>query len=340
MVAAEAGVSKTTVSFVLNNNPTISEKTRRKVLEIVQRLGYQPNVNARNLSSRRTRAICVLVPELGHVFEDPYFSRALSGVYDELEAADHRMVLRKVSYEFAKEKEYINLFRRAEAAGMLYIGSTLDDTYLGDFVEAGYPFVLVNSYLPGVSLPCVLSDMTQAGLLATRHLLELGHRRIAHVAGSPNTTTARDRGRGYRKALKEAGVEYDSALEICDSYAREDARAAVKALLARDPSVTALFAANDMMALGAIEAARECGRRVPEDISVVGGDSVDLSQFTSPPLTSIDLAVFDVARESVRLLFDLIQRKTPSRGSKVVLEPRLVVRSSSAPPPAREVVSA
>jgi LacI family transcriptional regulator len=325
-VASEAGVSKTTVSFVLNNNPTISATTREKVLQVVRELGYQPNVNARNLSSRRTRTICVLVPELGRIFEDPYFSRAISGVYDELEAADYRFQLRKASYEFATNREYLNLFIRSEIAGMLYIGSTLDDRYLSALVDTGYPFVFVNSYLPGVPLPHVVADNAQGGYLATKHLVDLGHTRIGHVSGSMNTNSALDRIEGYRKALDEGGIAYDDSLVISGGYNRLGARDATERLLKLSPRPTAIFAANDVMALSVMEVVEAAGLNIPRDCAVVGGDNIEISQFTKPPLTSVEQSVFDVARESVRVLFDLIEGQEPR--ARQIMETRLVVRES------------
>lgn len=319
MVAAEAGVSKTTVSFVLNNNPTISETTRAKVLRIAREMGYQPNINARNLSSsRRARAVCVLVPELGRLFEDPYFSRAIGGVYDELEAADYRLILRKASFDFAREKEYLNLFRRGEIAGMLYVGSTLDDRYLADFLEYAYPFVLVNSAMPGIPLASVKADNFEAGRQMTAHLLSLGHRRVAHITGSLSTLSAVDRLAGYRKALEDAGVAYDDELVAHGHFNRRDAIEAVARLLEQDAPPSAIYVANDMMALAVIESLAAKGVRIPEDVAIAGTDNIEISAYSRPPLTTAETSTFEVARESVRLLFALMDNKNQEPEQRVV----------------------
>lgn len=307
MVAAEAGVSKTTVSFVMNNNPTISETTRARVLKIARALGYQPNVNARNLSSsKRNRAVCVLMPEIGRLFDDPYFSRAIGGIYDELEAADYRLVLRKASFAFAREKEYLNLFRRGEVAGMLYVGSTLEDIYLKDFVETGYPFVLVNSNMPDVALSHAQSDNEWAGFAATRHLLELGHRRIAHITGSRIVASSNDRAAGYRRALAEADIPFHEELVAEGRFNRRDAAGAAMSLMGSAVPPTAIYVGNDLMALGVLEAFEQSEIRVPEQVAIVGTDNIELSAFSRPALTTIDTRIFDVARESVRLLISLM----------------------------------
>jgi DNA-binding LacI/PurR family transcriptional regulator len=331
-VAAEAGVSKTTVSFVINDNPTISAPTRKKVREVIERLGYQPNVNARNLSSRRTRAVTVLVPEIARVFEDPYFARALSGIQDELEAVECRFSVRKASLEFVREKEHLNLFRRAEIGGMLYVGSTLLDGYLADLVEPGHPFVFINSVLPGVPLHSVCADHVRTGRLATEHLIRLGHRRIAHVAGIDATTSGRERREGYRTALEEAGISLDEALVVSGEYDRATARAAAERLLALADQPTALFVSNDVMAVGILDLLAEKGIRVPEEIAVVGGDSIEISTYARPPLTSVDQDIYAVAREAVRLLLDLMEEEDREEKEehplRTLIEPRLVVRRS------------
>lgn len=328
MVASEAGVSKTTVSFVLNNNPTISAATREKVLHIIKQLGYHPNVNARNLSSQKTRTICVLVPEVGRIFEDPYFARALGGVYDEIEAAEYNLVLKKASFNFASEKEYLNMFRRSEVAGMLYIGSTLLDGYLIDLVENRFPFVLVNSYLPKVDVPYVICDNEKMGYLATRHLIELGHTRIAHISGSQNTITAIDRLKGYRRAMEQAGVGVDESLIVEGHYSREVSSKEVAKLLERHPRPTAIYAANDIMAVGALDAISSAGLVVPKAVAVVGSDNIEFCQFTNPPLTTVNMPIYEISRASVRLLFDIISGKQPNGTARQIMDVHMMVRDS------------
>lgn len=328
MVAAEAGVSKTTVSFVLNNNPTISAATRERVLHIIKKVGYHPNVNARNLSSQKSRTICVLVPEVGRIFEDPYFARALGGVYDEIEAAEYNLVLKKASFNFAKEKEYLNMFRRSEIGGMLYIGSTLQDEYLKDLAESNDPFVFVNSMLPNINLPYVIADNKKMGYIATKHLIDLGHRRIVHIAGSQNTITAKDRLAGYRQALEEAGIEVDESLIVEGHYSREISMNVTKALLERTPRPTAVYASNDVMAIGALDALSSLGLVAPKAVAVVGSDNIDFCNYTNPTLTSVNMPIYEVSRAAVRLLFDLISGRTVNGNARQVMDVHLMVRES------------
>jgi LacI family transcriptional regulator len=326
MVAAQAGVSKTTVSFVLNNNPSISGATRDKVLRVMEELGYHPNIHARNLSSSTSRVLCVVLPEIGQIFEDPYFARALAGVYDEVEGADYRLLLKKASYDFALNKEYLNMFRRREISGMLYVGSTLDDTYLKDFLDSAYPFVLVNSYLPGLNVPHATIDHARMGYLATNHLIALGHHRIGHISGSMNVISTVDRLEGYKQALADAGIPYEERLVVNGHFNRSGAAAAVRSLLDLKAAPTAIYAANDTMAIGAREALHEDGVRVPRECALVGSDNIELTAHTRPPITTVDQRLYEVAREAVRLLIDRIEGRTQEIGR--VLTPSLVVRKS------------
>jgi DNA-binding LacI/PurR family transcriptional regulator len=325
-VAAQAGVSKTTVSFVLNNNPSISDATRENVLKVMKNLGYHPNIHARNLSSSTSRVLCVVLPELGQIFEDPYFARALAGVYDEVEGADYRLLLKKASYDFALNKEYLNMFRRREISGMLYVGSTLDDSYLKDFLDTSYPFVLVNSYLPGLGVPHVTIDHAKMGYVATEHLISLGHRRIGHITGSMNVVSTVDRLQGYKQALEDAGIGYEERLVVNGHFNRSGAAAAARSLLDLKAAPTAIYAANDTMAIGAREALQEDGVRVPRQCSLVGCDNIELTAHTRPAMTTVDQRLYEVAREAVRLLIERIEGRTQEIGR--VLTPTLVVRKS------------
>lgn len=340
-VARLSGVSTTTVSFVLNNTGSVSEETRRRVLDAVERLGYHPNDAARSLPSGRTRRVAILVPQIGHLNEDPYFARALSGIHDALEERDHSVVLKRASVEFLREKEHIGILRRREVDGLLVVGATVHDTYLTDF--AGRPVVLVNAEAPNVRLPSVLADNVEGAVEGVRHLIELGHRRIAHVAGSLDTPGGRDRLDGYKKALAAAGMAFEEDLVVEADFLSpwRTGREATRALLARFADVpaerrpTALFCANDLVAIGAIEALKAAGRRVPHDTSVVGADDIAAAADTEPPLTTVHVPTYEIAREAVGLLLDLVQApegldRPPER---TVLPTRLVRRASSAPPP-------
>jgi LacI family transcriptional regulator len=328
-IAAEAGVSKATVQYVLNGNKTISDSTRAKVMRIVQALGYRPPAKSSEFDlPTRSRAVCVLVPELGKLFRDPYFSHAVDGIYDELEAADYRMVLRKATYDFAREKEYLSLFRRSEIAGMLYVGSTMDDRYLADLAGTDYPFVLVGSYLPDIPLSSVRADNVEAGRMMTRHLIGSGHRRIAAITGALNTMSAVERLEGYRLALAESGIPYDEALVKPGNFDPIAAVAAARVLVRMNPRPTAIYACNDTMAIAVMEMLAREKIKVPDDMAIVGTDNTDRSRYCHPALTTVHTGTYEMARVAARNLLALIEGDAFAPRQYEILPVRAVIRAS------------
>jgi DNA-binding LacI/PurR family transcriptional regulator len=328
-IAAEAGVSKATVMYVLNGNKTISDSTRAKVMRIVQAHGFRPSASHLVVDPpSRSRVVCVLVPELGKLFRDPYFSQAVDGIYDELEAADYRMILRKVTYDFAREKEYLSLFRKSEVAGMLYVGSTLEDRYLADIAGTEFPFLFVGSRLPDIPLSNVRADNVEAGRKMTHHLIALGHRRIATITGSLNTTSALERLEGYRIALAKAGIPHDENLVRQGNFSPIEAIAAAKVLIKLDPRPTAIYVGNDTMAIAVLEFLAREKIKVPDEIAIVGTDNIERSRYCHPALTTVDTAVYDVGRAATRHLLKLIEGDEFTPRQYEIVPVRAVIRSS------------
>jgi LacI family transcriptional regulator len=230
-----------------------------------------------------------------------------------------------------REEQYLSLLRAKQVDGALVDGLVLPPDRVARFVADGFPIVCLDRDVGSASVPLVQVDNRFGAVLATEHLLSLGHTRVAHVAGAPELGISEERVAGYREALAEAGIEPDPALVAVGSFTVEGGYEAAKSLLA-DGSPTAIFAANDLSAIGVINAIVESGRRVPADVSVVGFDDLHLSAYTTPPLTTIHQPALEIAERATQLLLDL------SNGRKVrrfrhVLEPALVVRGSTAPPP-------
>lgn len=338
-VAREAGVSPTTVSFVLNASGSVSSETRKRVLAAVERLGYQPNDAARALSSGRTKRVAVVVPQIDRLLEDPYFARVLGGLSAALEARDQSVVLKYASQEFVAEGGPRRLIRSREVDAALVVGATLHDDHLSDL--GGLPVVLVNGIVPGLTLPSILADDVGGAAEATRHLAALGHRRIAHIAGSLDTPGGYDRLEGYRRGLDRSDLRLDRDLIVEASFLTpwRSGREAIRTLLSRFPAgredrPTAFFCANDLIALGAMEALKTAGLRVPEDASVVGADDIALSAVADPALTTVHVDLEEIARRAVDLLIEMIKgEKAPRAVSRrQVVATSLVVRASTAAP--------
>jgi DNA-binding LacI/PurR family transcriptional regulator len=329
-VATLAGVSRTTVSFVLNDRPdaNISAATRERVLAAAAQLGYQPHAAARGLAGGRSHTIgLVLRQSAEQVAEDALLAETLRGISGAARAQGYRVLVEPFG---AHDGSYGDLIRSHRADGLVVSGPRVDDAELQALAAAGAPIV-VQGTLPGIDAPSVDVDNVAAARLAVRHLLDLGHRRIACVTNaSLSYTAARDRLTGYRAALAEAGIAEDPRLVAEAAFSAASGRRAMAELLEHD-GITAVFVASDVVAFGAIAAIRGSGRRVPDDISVVGFDDIPLAAYFDPPLTSIRLPAHDLGRAVGTALLDRITGRSVE--ARTMLPTELVIRSSTAPPP-------
>ncbi|MCX7716660.1 MAG: substrate-binding domain-containing protein [Endomicrobia bacterium] len=332
-IARKCGVSTATVSLVLSNNPRISDKTKKKVLKVVRELNYYPNLAAKTLSTNKTHTLCVVVPQISQIFLNPFFAEALSGIYDYASKNGYRIILEVATYEFCFYKKYLSLFKERVIDGMLYVGSTLRDTYLVDLIKENLPIILVGSYFPEskrLPLSYVIGDNVQGGYLATKHLLELGHRRIGFITGHFGIISAYDRYIGYKKALQEAGIKIDKLLIAKADFDEETGYKAMKKLLNNNKDITAVFAGNDMMALGTIRAIKEYGLKVPQDISVVGMDNCKTLRLEQVGLTTVDYNVYKIGEVACKKLIEMISsEKSEVSQIKEVLPVKLIVRETT-----------
>ncbi len=330
-VAKEAGVSRTTVSFVLNNTPgkSIAEATRQRVIEAAARLGYIPNENARRLARTRARTIGLFVCHSQAVYSDAFITRVLEGMSQAVNRFRARLVVQPVSL---RETNYLDIARRDEADGIILINAHVDDRALAAVAEEGFPTVAMD-YVGDVPVDQVYVDNSSAAREITEYLLELGHRRIAMIThASPVFFSARKRLEGYRAALKHGGVSYDPGLVRHADFSEQSGFVQMQGILSTAPDVTAVFAGNDVVAYGVIQALHQAGLRVPEDLSVVGYDDDYMSRFLNPPLTTM---VLPAAGHGAAAVETLVERMTSSaNGTPVFRELRahIAVRDSCGPP--------
>ncbi|MDI6807562.1 MAG: LacI family DNA-binding transcriptional regulator [Candidatus Eisenbacteria bacterium] len=328
-VARITGVSRSTVSLVINDSRRISAPTAGKVLAAIRELGYEPNVMARGLARRRAKMIAILVPQISsHVFSDFYFSEAISGISDALSRRGYRMLIEIATEDFLKEGEHLKLFRERQIDGMLLLGTLDTDRYIVELSEKGHPLVLVNSSLDGI--PCVLADNLSGSRVMVNYLASLGHRRIAFIGGLESTTVGMDRTLGYKAGLKESGIRIDSRLITYGNYSEESGYDCMRKLWSAGSKPTAVFAANDMMAIGALKFLRERGIKVPHEMTVVGADDIKLASYVEPPLTTIRQPMYEIGRLATGMLLEGLSGKRGRNRETVRTE--LVVRLSSAPP--------
>ena len=332
-VARDAGVSLTTVSLVLNKNDArISETTRRKVLETIDRLEYTPSRLARGLPNRQAKTLAVLVPALQNAFADAYFGEIISGIYEQAADRGFRILLEVARREYVRRREYLRLLDDCSVDGLLFIGATLEHRWLQEFDGDSRPLLIVNNHFEQWDLHHVECDYAAAGRLAAEHLLEHGHRRIGHICGPTDVVcTAADVTEAFTHRLAEGGVRLSDQLIVEGKYQAEFGRLACLELLERDPDLTAIFASNDKMALGAYQALRASGRTPGVDVSVIGCDDIPAASLAEPSLTTVRLNFFNVGQRSCQRLIDLIGKSADDGVAPRVREHtpvQLVERSS------------
>jgi DNA-binding LacI/PurR family transcriptional regulator len=328
-VAAVAGVSRSTVSRVVNDHPKVSPQAREAVERAVVALGYVPNRAARSLATRRTSAIALVIrePEPG-VLEEPFFAGVLRAVSRAARGADLQLVL------LVEPPDEVEGFERSLvgglAAGVILLSVHADDTLPARLVARGVPIV-VSGRLPAESPPIdsVDADNVQGGRLATEHLIERGRHRIGVIAGPSDMTVALDRRAGATAAREDAGVDADPGLEVVGDFTHAGGATAAEHLLARRPDVDAIVAPSDLAALGAMRTLAATGRHVPDDVAVTGFDDSVLAEVASPPLTSVRQPVDRIGAELAKLLLAQLGADPPAPGERVVLGTELVVRGSS-----------
>jgi DNA-binding LacI/PurR family transcriptional regulator len=324
-VAEHAGVGVGTVSRVLNENPSVSDATRQKVLAAIETLDYTPNPIARRLSLRKSLAIAVVVP----FFTRPVFTERLRGVEYVLADSEYDLILFNVETTTKRDAYFQDVPRRERFDGLLVVSLSPRNGEVEHFLEAGVPTVLVDARHPGLSR--VVIDDVAGGRLATQHLIELGHRRIGFVGDqleNPfNFVSSRDRYEGYRQALAEAGIPFRAEYHAQGEHGREQARRMASDLLALREPPTAIFAASDTQAFGVLEATQDAGLKVPEDLSVIGYDDIEIAEYLH--LTTIRQPLFASGVEGVELLFETIANPPPAP-RRILLPVELVVRGTTA----------
>ncbi|MEE1784524.1 LacI family DNA-binding transcriptional regulator [Streptomyces sp. SP17BM10] len=327
-VAARAGVGRGTVSRVINGSSRVSERTKEAVGRAIAELGYVPDPAARALAGSRTDAVALVVPETeARVFAEPYFLDIIRGVSAELGAVDKQLLLTLIRTE--QERQRFERYLAAQRVDGVLLVSVHRDDPLPDQVRAlGLPTVLNGRRSPQEPVAYVDSDNVGAGRSAVEHLAGRGRRRIATITGPSDMDAAQGRLAGYRQGLAAAGLPADEGLVAAGDFTEEGGRRAMRELLERRPEIDAVFAASDLMAVGALAVLRARGLDVPGDVALVGVDDSPVARHLDPPLTSVRQPIEEMGRTMAGLLLRQIagQDAEPSR---LVLPTELVVRRSS-----------
>ncbi|MEM9294778.1 MAG: LacI family DNA-binding transcriptional regulator [Planctomycetota bacterium] len=327
-VARLAEVSVATVSMVLNHNPKITAATREKVRRVMEQTGYQPNRIAQSLSSKYTRMLAVILPTVRHVLADPYFGELISGICDRAERRGHKVVLEHAKPDWVRDRRHLELFDRRFVDGALCVGFNDHHGFLQDFGKNGWPMLSVNSEFPQWGIDHVVSDYAGGADQVMTYLFQLGHRKIGMVHGAFEIATARVVCEVFGQRVDEAGLGLDNTWLEDGLFTEVGGRDACERLLARHPDITAIFAGNDKMALGVMHQLALMGKRVPDDVSVVGYDDLQHAAFVNPALSTVHVPLYEVGVRAADRLIELIRKRTDSVSE--VLPTHLKLRGSTA----------
>jgi LacI family transcriptional regulator len=323
-VARRSGVSPMTVSRVVTGSARVNPDTRQRVEAAIADLGYVPNHLARGLSRQKTGALALIVPD----FADPFFTLILRGAEDVARRAGYRVILCNTDGDVEREDAYLEDMVAHRVEGLLI--APVSDRSRNNLRRLGphrVPFVLVDRAIPGIEADVVQGDSVDGARQITAHLIALGRRRIGHITESQDVSTARDRLRGYTDALEAAGLPFGPTL-VAEAPAANIAggETAARALLGCDPRPDAIFAVNNLAAVGAVRAIRDQGLRIPEDIAVVCFDDIELAAMLCPFLTVMAQPAETFGTLAAQLLLERIGGRAPERRRRVVLPADLIVR--------------
>jgi len=321
-VSEYAGVSQATVSRVINGTSRVSHDKKLKVEKAIKELGYRPNSIAKALASSRTGSVGVVVPELG----GPFYSGILHCTEDNLRRFGYHAVVTAGSNTERGQRESVEFLLGRRVDALILHAQHLSDDYLIELEKQGIPIVLLNRFVPELAESCIDIDNEIGGKLATQYLLQMGHRSIACITGPLYKSDARGRLQGYRRALEDAGIAYDETLVSEAGFTEETGVSAMKKLLNRTCSFTAVFASNDHMAFGAFEVLRGEGYSIPQDVSLIGFDNNIFARYLTPALTTINFPIEQMSIEAVQLTIQKLNKNR--RDVSFKLSPSLVVRNS------------
>ena len=321
-VAEKAGVSIATVSKVINNTGRISDKTRKKVNLIMSELNYHPSFVASALTGKRTQTIGLLIPNIAN----PFYSEFARNLEDRAHELGYSIVICSTDYNEEKEKKYVSLLMRKQVDGFIITSGFTNVGLIQEVIDQKIPVALIAYSIPTLSLNSIGIDDYKAGYQATAHLAELGHKRIAVIAETVQSSN--DRVRGYKDALKEYQLEFDINLYIETKATVEDGEIATDKLLNVEEPPTAIFAFNDILAIGTMQCAKKRGLSIPENLSVIGCDNTILALI--PSLTTMGQPLREMGYEAADILIEEIEGKK-TRKHQILLSPELVIRDSTGP---------
>ena len=330
-IAKTAGLSIATVSYVINNSRPVSPEAAEKVKQAIYQLGYSPNLIARSLRSKRTSTIGLVVPDSSN----PFFAEIAKGVEDAGFSASYSVILCNSNATLQREQVYLDLLISKRVDGLILASTSATLDHLRPLLQRQLPVVVFYRQAGDLPVDTIQVDNQKGGQDATRHLIQLGHQKIACIRPASAKTPSYHRVDGYVQAMLESGLEISTELMPQGNNRIEGGHAAALRLLDSGQPFSAIFSTNDAMAIGAMRALRERGLRVPEDVSVIGFDDILLASYVVPALTTIAQPKVEAGKRAVEFLIERIESCGDCQPHHLVLETNFVARASTAPPPSK-----
>ena len=328
-IAKICKVSTTTVSRVINNKTeNVSEETRERIIKVMKELNYQPNFLARSMVTRKTDTIAIIIPDICN----PFFADLARGVEDTCIANGYHLFLCNTDMDSKKEEEYIRLLRERFVDGMVVSTQNNEENnkIFAKMVKDQYPFVFVERYSDKLSeVPGVFANNVQGAYEITKYLISFGHKEIAFLSGPLVTSNARFRLEGYKKAMTESDLPINNDLIRNGDYKTTSGYEQTKYLLEKGLKFSALFASNDLMAFGAYQAVKEFGLKIPQDVSIVGFDNINMPGVLEPRITSMEIPSYKMGVKATEILLDIINGQKPEK-DKVYYRLKLIDKGSTA----------
>ncbi len=325
-VSRYAKVSPSTVSRVLNGTAPVNSETKKRVLKAVKKLNYQPNAFARGLVTNRSGSIGVIINEIS----SPFHSAIVQGIETVVEPTGMHLIVSSGHNKLQPERNALNFIVQRRPEALILRLETLSDKEFLDWLRSEpaqtLPIILLGRYIPELSKSCVCLDNELGGYLATKHLIDMGHKKIAHISGPLSMKDSCDRLQGYRRCLETSGLSYDETLVIEAKFTEESGQQAMQRFFDQGKDFSAVFIANDQMAMGALYTLRQLNKRVPEDISIVGYDDLLFARYLYPALTTIRQPLAAMGEAAARLALRALEHKTIDIKQK--FEPELIQRQS------------
>ncbi|MFD3259855.1 LacI family DNA-binding transcriptional regulator [Paenibacillus lentus] len=330
-VARKAGVSPSTVSRVLSNHPRISTETSQKVKAIMEQLGYHPNIMAKSLVSKTTNSICIMLPKSAEeLFSNYFFMELIRGIVTQASRLGYDVLISSGANEKEEVEGVSRLLNGRRVDGVILLYSRTEDPVIDFLHENGHPFVLIGRSDQYSDILSVDTDNVQASYDATKHLISLGHERIGFVSGPPELVVSKDRLKGYMKALADAGLESRPEWIVEGEFLQESGYRAMSFFMNLPNRPTALVLIDDVVAFGILRGLHELNYKVPEDLCLVSFNNIPLSELSTPPLSSIDIGIYNLGYTASQVLIQSIKNNQDASYQKRQIIPhRLMIRESS-----------